>query len=82
MAIRHDWGQTLTELVNENYLTPMREWAPRHGTLFRSQTYGIAAGESIEQRAGGSAGRRRLAVAYASRPHAGRLRRAISMAGR
>jgi hypothetical protein len=38
--IRHDWGQTLTELANENYLTPIREWAKRHGTLFRSQTYG------------------------------------------
>jgi len=39
-AIRHDWGQTLTELVNENYLAPIREWARQHGTLFRSQTYG------------------------------------------
>jgi hypothetical protein len=38
--IRHDWGLTLTELANENYLTPIREWAKRHGTLFRSQTYG------------------------------------------
>jgi alpha-L-rhamnosidase len=38
--IRHDWGQTLTELVNENYLTPIREFAKAHGTLFRSQTYG------------------------------------------
>jgi hypothetical protein len=38
--VRHDWGQTLTELVNENYLTPVREWAKQHGTLFRSQTYG------------------------------------------
>jgi len=39
-AIRHDWGRTLTELVNERYLTPVREWARRHGTLFRSQSYG------------------------------------------
>jgi hypothetical protein len=39
-AVRHDWGQTLTELVDENYLTPVREWAARHHTLFRSQTYG------------------------------------------
>jgi len=38
--VRHDWGQTLTELANDNYLTPIREWANRHGTLFRSQTYG------------------------------------------
>jgi hypothetical protein len=39
-AIRHDWGKTLTELVNENYLAPVREWARQHGTLFRSQNYG------------------------------------------
>ncbi len=40
-AIRHDWGQTLSELCDENYLRPMTEWAHRHGTKFRSQTYGI-----------------------------------------
>jgi hypothetical protein len=39
-AIRHDWGRTLTELADDNYLTPIREWAHRHGTLFRSQNYG------------------------------------------
>ena len=39
-AIRHDWGLTLTELANDNYLAPVREWAQAHGTLFRSQTYG------------------------------------------
>jgi hypothetical protein len=38
--VRHDWGLTLTELANDNYLTPIREWAHKHGTLFRSQTYG------------------------------------------
>jgi hypothetical protein len=40
-SIRHDWGKTLTELANENYLTPLRQWAAAHGTRFRSQTYGI-----------------------------------------
>jgi hypothetical protein len=39
-AIRHDWGETLTELAEERYLTPIREWAHAHHTLFRSQTYG------------------------------------------
>jgi hypothetical protein len=39
--IRHDWGKTLTELADENYLTPLRDWAAQHGTRFRSQTYGI-----------------------------------------
>jgi hypothetical protein len=41
--IRHDWGKTLTELIDERYLTPVREWAAQHNTRFRSQTYGIPA---------------------------------------
>lgn len=40
-GLRHDWGQTLTELVNERYLDTVRQWAHQHGTLFRSQTYGF-----------------------------------------
>ncbi len=40
-AIRHDWGKTLSELADANYLTPIRQWAAAHGTRFRSQTYGI-----------------------------------------
>jgi hypothetical protein len=39
-AIRHDWGKTLTELADDNYLSPFREWADAHGTKFRSQSYG------------------------------------------
>jgi hypothetical protein len=39
--VRHDWGKTLTELANERYLTPLREFAQQHGTRFRSQSYGI-----------------------------------------
>jgi len=39
--VRRDWGRTLTELAEERYLTPIRDWAQRHGTRFRSQTYGI-----------------------------------------
>lgn len=38
--VRHDWGQTLTELVDENYLTQINNWAIAHHTKFRSQTYG------------------------------------------
>jgi hypothetical protein len=38
--IRHDWGQTLTELAEERYLKTIREWAHAHHTLFRSQGYG------------------------------------------
>jgi alpha-L-rhamnosidase len=40
-AIRHDWGKTLSELADSNYLTPIRNWAQAHGSRFRSQTYGI-----------------------------------------
>jgi len=39
-AVRHDWALTQTELVNERYLTPIDDWAKKHGTQFRSQTYG------------------------------------------
>ena len=39
-AVRHDWGQTLTELAEQNYLEPIHVWAQQHSTLFRSQTYG------------------------------------------
>jgi hypothetical protein len=40
-AIRHDWGQTLTELLDERFLAPARAWAARHRTRFRAQAYGI-----------------------------------------
>jgi hypothetical protein len=40
-AIRNDWGQTLSELADENYLKPLTAFAHAHGTRFRSQTYGI-----------------------------------------
>jgi hypothetical protein len=40
-AIRHDWGLTLSELCEDNYLKVVDAWAAQHGTKFRSQTYGI-----------------------------------------
>lgn len=40
-GVRHDWGLTLTELLNERFITPMREWAHRNKTLFRIQGCGI-----------------------------------------
>jgi len=40
-ALRHDWGQTLTELVDEHFLAPMQDWAKSRGTRFRVQAYGI-----------------------------------------
>lgn len=40
-SVRRDWGRTLTELAEERYLTPIAQWAHRHGTKFRSQTYGV-----------------------------------------
>lgn len=38
--VRYDWSRTLSELVEENFLTPLREWAHRHGTKLRMQSYG------------------------------------------
>jgi len=40
-AIRHDWGQTLTDLLGERFLQPMQQWARSRGTRFRLQGYGI-----------------------------------------
>ncbi len=40
-GIRHDWGKTLTELLEERFLAPMRSWAKEKGALFRIQGYGI-----------------------------------------
>ncbi len=39
-TVRHDYGQTLTELIDENYLKQITDWAIAHHTKFRSQTYG------------------------------------------
>ncbi len=48
--VRHDYGRTLTELVDENYLTQINDWAKAHGTRFRSQTYGEPAVSLASQR--------------------------------
>jgi hypothetical protein len=39
-SVRHDWGETLSDLVRDDYLRPMAEYATAHSTRFRSQTYG------------------------------------------
>ncbi len=56
-TIRHDYGKTLTELINENYLKQIADWASAHHTKFRSQTYGEPAvtfsSENIPQLAEG-----------------------------
>ncbi len=39
-AVRHDWGETLSDLIRVNYLAPITQFAEAHRTLFRSQTYG------------------------------------------
>jgi hypothetical protein len=48
--VRHDWGKTLTELIDENYLKQVNDWALAHGTKFRSQTYGDPAVSLSSQR--------------------------------
>lgn len=42
-GVRYDWALTLSELVNERYLSQVSAWAKTRQTLFRSQTYGIPA---------------------------------------
>jgi hypothetical protein len=39
-ALRRDFGRTLTELYQERFLAPMREWASHNKVLFRIQNYG------------------------------------------
>ena len=41
--LRYDWGRTLTELFDENYLSAINTWARAHHTEFRSQSYGVPA---------------------------------------
>ena len=38
--IRHDWGQTLTEVFTDNFAGQIQSWAAAHGTKFRIQAYG------------------------------------------
>lgn len=39
--IRYDWGRTLTEVFNENFMMPMQAWGKKNGSKFRIQGYGI-----------------------------------------
>ena len=41
--LRYDWGRSLAELIDENYLGAINTWARAHHTEFRSQSYGIPA---------------------------------------
>jgi hypothetical protein len=38
--MRRDYGRTLSELYEERFLGPMREWTRRNNVLFRIQNYG------------------------------------------
>jgi hypothetical protein len=40
LEIRHDWGKTLTELFNDNFVKQLRSFAEKHATRFRIQAYG------------------------------------------
>ncbi|MBV9240741.1 MAG: glycoside hydrolase, partial [Acidobacteria bacterium] len=39
--IRYDWGRTITELFNDNFMVPVEAWAKQHNTKFRAQVYGL-----------------------------------------
>jgi hypothetical protein len=40
-GIRHDWGLTLTELLEDRFLSRMREWSTDRKVRFRIQAYGV-----------------------------------------
>jgi hypothetical protein len=40
-GVRHDWGRTLTELLEERFLAPMQQWVKSKGASLRIQNYGI-----------------------------------------
>ncbi len=39
--VRYDWGRTITELFNDNFMIPMQEWSKKNGTKLRIQGYGL-----------------------------------------
>lgn len=39
-GIRHDWGETLTEVFGDSFVAPLQAWSAAHGTQFRIQAYG------------------------------------------
>lgn len=39
--IRHDYGQTLTEMLNDNFLSPLQNFAHKNNVLSRVQAYGV-----------------------------------------
>ena len=39
--IRYDWGRTITELFNDNFMIPIQAWSKKNGTKFRIQGYGL-----------------------------------------
>ena len=48
-AIRHDWGQTLTELANEHFLAPIHDWARNHHTLLSLSDLRFPSGDVVQQ---------------------------------
>jgi hypothetical protein len=40
-TVRRDFGKTLSELYEERFVVPMKEWAKARNVLFRIQNYGI-----------------------------------------
>ena len=61
--VRHDWGQTLTELFDERFLAPLHEWSARSTARGSgSQNYGMPPASLVEQRARRHLRRRRRSM--------------------
>ncbi|HEX4486224.1 MAG TPA: glycosyl hydrolase [Terriglobales bacterium] len=41
IAVRRDYGRTLTEVFEARFLVPMHDWAVKNHVLFRMQNYGM-----------------------------------------
>lgn len=63
LDIRRDWGLTLTQLFNRNFVQPLERFAQLHDTRFRIQAYRFAVGGAVHLFTSRSARRRRLGVA-------------------
>ena len=78
--VRHDWGKTLTELVDENYLSQVNTLGPRAPNQIPLADLWGTGSQFIEPAVGGAGWRARAHTGGLSRPCAGLPRRTICFA--
>ena len=80
MAMRHDWGKTLTELADDNYLRPLAEWAHQHQHAVPLADLRHAADHPFEQRHSPTCRKAKAPSGVTFRPRGGQPRPATSTA--